>query len=234
MAVMTATLISVLDTPGAVTGRFFVRSAALKLVVGPLAGGAVESDVLDEPAFPQAATTRTIAIPAIELRARIASPRTTSSTKTDANVIHPGPQEPGVTTEETALGYTLVTFHAHPDDESIATAGTMARAKAEGHRVVLVLATRGELGEYAPDALAPDETLTERRVAELHAAAEVLGVDRVEFLGYHDSGMAGESTPSSTSPSSPFVATTSTTRCPSAFDFAITPPVAIASSSGWA
>ena len=92
------------------------------------------------------------------------------------------------------MGYTLVTFHAHPDDESIATAGTMARAKAEGHRVVLVLATRGELGEHAPDALAPGESLTERRVAELHAAAEVLGVDRVEFLGYRDSGMAGEET----------------------------------------
>ncbi len=92
------------------------------------------------------------------------------------------------------MGYTLVTFHAHPDDESIATAGTMARAKAEGHRVVLVLATRGELGEYAPDALAPGETLTERRVAEQQASAEVLGVDRVEYLGYRDSGMAGEST----------------------------------------
>ncbi len=92
------------------------------------------------------------------------------------------------------MSYTLVTFHAHPDDESIATAGTMARAKAEGHRVVLVLATRGELGEYAPEALGPGESLTERRVAELHAAAKVLGVDRVEFLGYRDSGMAGEST----------------------------------------
>jgi LmbE family N-acetylglucosaminyl deacetylase len=92
------------------------------------------------------------------------------------------------------MSYTLVTFHAHPDDESIATAGTMARAKAEGHRVVLVLATRGELGEFAPEALGPGETLTERRVAELHAAAEVLGVDRVEFLGYRDSGMEGEAT----------------------------------------
>jgi LmbE family N-acetylglucosaminyl deacetylase len=92
------------------------------------------------------------------------------------------------------MAYTLVTFHAHPDDESIATAGTMARAKAEGHRVVLVLATRGELGEFAPDALAPGETLTDRRVAEQRAAAEVLGVDRVEYLGYRDSGMAGEST----------------------------------------
>jgi len=92
------------------------------------------------------------------------------------------------------LGYTLVTFHAHPDDEAIATGGTMARAKKEGNRVVLVLATRGELGEYAPDALAADETLTERRVAEVQAAAEILGVDRVAFLGYRDSGMAGEPT----------------------------------------
>ncbi len=92
------------------------------------------------------------------------------------------------------MGYTLVTFHAHPDDESIATGGTMARAKAEGNRVVLVVATRGELGEYSPDALAPGETLAERRVAEQLAAADVLGVDRVEFLGYRDSGMAGEPT----------------------------------------
>src|SRR5215210_1369183 len=93
-----------------------------------------------------------------------------------------------------AVSYTLVTFHAHPDDESIATAGTMARAKAEGHRVVLVVATRGELGEHAPEALAPGESLTDRRVAEQLAAAKELGVDRVEFLGYCDSGMAGEAT----------------------------------------
>ncbi len=92
------------------------------------------------------------------------------------------------------MGYTLVTFHAHPDDESITTSGTMARAKAEGHRVVLVVATRGELGEYAPDALAPGETLSDRRVAEQQAAAAVIGVDRLEFLGYHDSGMEGEPT----------------------------------------
>jgi LmbE family N-acetylglucosaminyl deacetylase len=92
------------------------------------------------------------------------------------------------------MTHTLVTFHAHPDDEAIATGGTMARAKAEGHRVVLVVATRGELGEYPPDALAPGETITERRVAEQEAAAKILGVDRVAFLGYRDSGMAGEST----------------------------------------
>ena len=92
------------------------------------------------------------------------------------------------------MSYTLVTFHAHPDDEAIATGGTMARAAAEGHRVVLVVATRGELGEYAPDALAPGETLAEHRVAEQLAAADALGIQRVEFLGYRDSGMDGEPT----------------------------------------
>jgi len=92
------------------------------------------------------------------------------------------------------MAYTLVLFHAHPDDEAIATGGTMARAKSEGHRVVLLSATRGELGEFAPDSLAPGEQLVDRRVAELHAAAEVLGADRVEFLDYLDSGMAGEPT----------------------------------------
>jgi LmbE family N-acetylglucosaminyl deacetylase len=89
---------------------------------------------------------------------------------------------------------TLVTFHAHPDDEAIATGGTMARAKAEGHRVVLVVATRGELSSNGHDALAPGETLRDRRVAEQMKAADELGGDRVEFLGYHDSGMAGAPT----------------------------------------
>jgi LmbE family N-acetylglucosaminyl deacetylase len=90
--------------------------------------------------------------------------------------------------------FTLVTFHAHPDDEAIATAGTMARAHADGHRVVLVVATRGELGEVAPGTLRDGETLAERRERETYAAAEILGIDRVEFLGYRDSGMAGEDT----------------------------------------
>ena len=86
---------------------------------------------------------------------------------------------------------TLVTFHAHPDDEAIATGGTMAKAAAEGHRVVLVLATRGELGE-APDDLGPVGDLAARRTDETMAAAKVLGVQRVEFLGYKDSGMIGD------------------------------------------
>ena len=86
---------------------------------------------------------------------------------------------------------TLVCFHAHPDDEAIATGGAMAKAAAEGHRVVLVVATRGEEGEVAPGVLGPGEPLGERRVAEVTAATAILGVHRLEFLGYRDSGMMG-------------------------------------------
>ena len=81
-------------------------------------------------------------------------------------------------------------FHAHPDDEAIATGGTMARAHAEGHRVVLVVATDGAHGEVPGD-LADGETLADRRRAETARSAVALGVDRVEFLGYSDSGMTG-------------------------------------------
>jgi LmbE family N-acetylglucosaminyl deacetylase len=89
---------------------------------------------------------------------------------------------------------TLVTFHAHPDDEAIATGGTMAKAAASGHRVVLVVATRGEQGEPVPGVLGEGEPLWERRVVETRAAADIVGVERVEFLGYEDSGMMGEPT----------------------------------------
>ena len=88
---------------------------------------------------------------------------------------------------------TLVCFHAHPDDEAIATGGVMAQAAAAGHRVVLVVATRGEVGEVAPGFLEPGEELWERRVAEVTAAASILGAARLEFLGYRDSGMVGTS-----------------------------------------
>jgi LmbE family N-acetylglucosaminyl deacetylase len=89
---------------------------------------------------------------------------------------------------------TVVFFHAHPDDEAIATAGTMAGLADAGHRVVLVTATRGELGEIPDGLLAPGETLSERREKELDEACRILGVARQTYLGYLDSGMAGEDT----------------------------------------
>src|SRR6266566_5361439 len=85
---------------------------------------------------------------------------------------------------------TLALVHAHPDDEAISTGGVMLKAKAHGHRVVLVTATRGEAGEiYNMDEAASRPRLGEIRTEELKAACEILGVDRLEFLGYRDSGM---------------------------------------------
>ena len=89
---------------------------------------------------------------------------------------------------------TAVFFHAHPDDESLSTAGTMALLAEAGHRVVLVVATRGEEGEVVPGVLADGEALGDRRTTELHTAADLLGTARVEFLGYRDSGMADSPT----------------------------------------
>ncbi|WP_265446576.1 PIG-L deacetylase family protein [Flexivirga meconopsidis] len=85
---------------------------------------------------------------------------------------------------------TIVFFHAHPDDEASQTAGAMAKASDEGHRVVVVYATGGEHGEV-PDDLAPGETLRDRRRAEAEQSARATGTARVAWLGYHDSGMTG-------------------------------------------
>jgi LmbE family N-acetylglucosaminyl deacetylase len=86
---------------------------------------------------------------------------------------------------------TIVSFHAHPDDESIQTAGTLAKAARTGHRTVLVFATRGEHGEVAEGFLDPGETLGQRRELECQRSAEVLGAQRVAFLEFVDSGMEG-------------------------------------------
>lgn len=87
----------------------------------------------------------------------------------------------------------VVFFHAHPDDESIATAGTMAMLADAGHRVVLVVATRGEMGEPNAGVLAEGELLGDRREREVRNSAEILGVESTHFLGYRDSGMVEES-----------------------------------------
>ncbi|MDQ6880285.1 MAG: PIG-L family deacetylase [Candidatus Dormibacteraeota bacterium] len=87
---------------------------------------------------------------------------------------------------------TLVLVHAHPDDEAISTGGVMMKAKADGHRVALVTATLGEVGEiYNMDEQSTRPHLGDVRTKELQAAARILGVDRLEFLGYRDSGMDG-------------------------------------------
>ena len=89
---------------------------------------------------------------------------------------------------------TLMTVHAHPDDETIGTGGSMARAVREGRRVVLVTCTRGEMGEIVvPELDTPDNhrRLGELRAAELERAMAALGVTEWDNLGYRDSDMMG-------------------------------------------
>ncbi len=87
---------------------------------------------------------------------------------------------------------TIVAFHAHPDDETLFTGGTLARAAAEGHRVVIVVATLGEQGltGAGPD---PDDLATVR-LDELRQATATLGCTDVRWLGYADSGRHGDAT----------------------------------------
>ncbi|HEX9015941.1 MAG TPA: PIG-L deacetylase family protein [Chloroflexota bacterium] len=80
----------------------------------------------------------------------------------------------------------LLAVFAHPDDESFATGGTMAKYAREGVRVSLVCATRGEVGEISDPALATPATLGQVREGELRAACALLGIQTLQFLDYVD------------------------------------------------
>jgi N-acetyl-1-D-myo-inositol-2-amino-2-deoxy-alpha-D-glucopyranoside deacetylase len=87
-----------------------------------------------------------------------------------------------------------MTVHAHPDDETIGTGGTMAKAVAAGRRVVLVTCTRGEMGEIVVDDMDTADNhrrLGEIRAGELERAMGRLGVREWDNLGYRDSDMMG-------------------------------------------
>ena len=86
--------------------------------------------------------------------------------------------------------------HAHPDDESVGTGGTMARLVAEGVRVDLVTCTDGAEGEIHDATLDPSEAhprLAQIRAEELACSVHALGggAIRHHMLGYRDSGMIG-------------------------------------------
>lgn len=80
---------------------------------------------------------------------------------------------------------TLLVVIAHPDDESFPMGGTLAKYAAEGVRVVLVSATRGEEGIPGSD---PSTTALIRQ-EELISAAEALGIARILFLDYQDGNL---------------------------------------------
>jgi mycothiol S-conjugate amidase len=96
----------------------------------------------------------------------------------------------------------LLTVHAHPDDEASKGAPTVARYHAEGVHTVLVCCTGGEEGDLQNPGLrqpgqpfhglSPEEEkakVAELRADELAESARIIGFDEVVMLGYRDSGM---------------------------------------------
>ncbi len=87
----------------------------------------------------------------------------------------------------------LISF-AHPDDESFGLGALIGRYVAEGVEVVYLCATNGDVGTVSPEMLNGYSTIAELRLAELDAAAQVLGLSAVRLLGYKDSGMMNSDT----------------------------------------
>lgn len=95
--------------------------------------------------------------------------------------------------------------HAHPDDETLFSGGTIARLREAGDDVLIVTCTRGERGEVIPPQwqdLEGSPLLAEHRAGELACAVAELGSPGQIFLGtaparasgvadrrYEDSGM---------------------------------------------
>ena len=86
---------------------------------------------------------------------------------------------------------TLLAVLAHPDDESFGMGGTLALYATRGVDVHLVCATRGEVGEVAPEMLEEFGSIAKLRESELRCAAGILGLTGIHFLDYRDSGMPG-------------------------------------------
>jgi N-acetyl-1-D-myo-inositol-2-amino-2-deoxy-alpha-D-glucopyranoside deacetylase len=87
------------------------------------------------------------------------------------------------------MSLTLLCVHPHPDDESIACGGVLARYADEGIRTVVVTCTGGEEGDNLAGIDLGTEQLVDHRRRELADALATLGVAASHHLGYRDSGM---------------------------------------------
>lgn len=77
----------------------------------------------------------------------------------------------------------VLCFVAHPDDIDFGAAGTIAQWSASGVVVSYCIMTDGDAGGFSEEHR-PD--IVERRREEQRAAARLVGVETVHFLGYRD------------------------------------------------
>jgi len=78
----------------------------------------------------------------------------------------------------------ILVVAAHPDDVDFGCAGSVAVWVAEGHDVAYCICTSGEAGEAPPEV--PRHQVPAFREREQRAAAAVVGVTDVSFLGHAD------------------------------------------------
>lgn len=79
---------------------------------------------------------------------------------------------------------------AHPDDETSGCGGIFSLHAAAGDHIVVVTATRGEMGALGSGGLAiRREDLPRVREEEQRAVAQLLGVREVVYLGYTDGAL---------------------------------------------
>lgn len=95
------------------------------------------------------------------------------------------------TARATHSGQRMLIAFAHPDDESFGMGGAIAYYAERGVAIALICSTNGDVGTVDPEFLDGYDTIADLRLAELHCAAETLGIKDVIALGYRDSGMMG-------------------------------------------
>ena len=93
--------------------------------------------------------------------------------------------------QQNYTGKSLISFMAHPDDETFGMGGTLALYAKLGVKVHLVTGTRGEAGEVDPRHMQGYASIADLRSHELDCAARLLNLASVTYLDYCDSGMAG-------------------------------------------
>jgi len=92
-------------------------------------------------------------------------------------------------------GRTVLAVFAHPDDESLACGGTLARLADAGARVVLICGSRGESGSVSDPSLVASEDLGAVRTRELTDAARVLGITDLIVLAHPDGDLRWDDVP---------------------------------------
>ncbi|MGE5140114.1 MAG: PIG-L deacetylase family protein, partial [Rudaea sp.] len=89
--------------------------------------------------------------------------------------------------KQSAASQRVMVVEAHPDDVEWYAGGTIASLATQGSQVTLVICTEGERGSYNPEE--NPVTLAMTRKQEQRAAADLIGIGEIVYLGHPDGGL---------------------------------------------